>query len=81
MTEFVIVPEPEQELHHALLCFDLRANYIKRDAASISDSSLLNREYSTVDGLEQKVRCFGLQILHSWSNGLRLASDSRDGAL
>jgi NACHT domain len=53
IAEFVIVPVPEQELRHALRCFKLMAKYLKRDVASISDPSLLNRE---VDGLERKVR-------------------------
>jgi NACHT domain len=53
MTEFVIVPVPEQELCHAIRCFELMGTYLKRDVAGISDPSLLNRE---VDGFEEKVR-------------------------
>ncbi|KAF9517546.1 hypothetical protein BS47DRAFT_1389797 [Hydnum rufescens UP504] len=52
MMEFVIVPVPEQELRHATRCFELMEKYLKRDVASISDPTLLNRE---VDGLERKV--------------------------
>jgi hypothetical protein len=53
MPEFVIVPLPEQELRHAIRCFELMATHLKRDVAGISDPSLLNRE---VDGFEGKVR-------------------------
>ncbi|KAF9505275.1 hypothetical protein BS47DRAFT_561216 [Hydnum rufescens UP504] len=51
--EFVIVPVPDQELRHALRCFELMATFLKQDIAGISDFSLLNSE---VEGLEGKVR-------------------------
>jgi NACHT domain len=53
MPEFVILPVPEQELRHAVRCFELMATHLKRDVAGILDPSFLNRE---VDGFEQKVR-------------------------
>jgi hypothetical protein len=53
MTEFVIVPVPEQELQHAIRCFELMENYLRWDVAGVSNPSLLNRE---VEGLEGKVR-------------------------
>ncbi|KAF9512026.1 hypothetical protein BS47DRAFT_1318551, partial [Hydnum rufescens UP504] len=53
MTEFVIVAVPEQELRHAIRCFELMAIHLKRDVAGISDPSLLNRD---VEGFEEKVR-------------------------
>ncbi|KAF9517895.1 hypothetical protein BS47DRAFT_1325747 [Hydnum rufescens UP504] len=53
MREFVIVAVPEQELRHAIRCFELMAKHLKRDIAGISDPSLLNRE---VDGFKEKVR-------------------------
>jgi NACHT domain len=53
MSEFVIVAVLEQELRHAIRCFELMAAHLKRDVAGISDPSLLNRE---VDGFRRKVR-------------------------
>jgi NACHT domain len=53
LTEFVIVPVPEQELRHAIRCFELMAAHLKRDVAGISDPSLLNTE---VEGLERRVK-------------------------
>jgi NACHT domain len=53
MMEFVIVPEPQQELRHAMRCFELMGEYLREDVAGISDPSLLNRE---AVGLERKVR-------------------------
>ncbi|KAF9512576.1 hypothetical protein BS47DRAFT_1486132 [Hydnum rufescens UP504] len=53
MPEFVIVAVPEQELRHAIRCFELMAKHLKRDVAGISDPSLLNRD---VEGFEEKVR-------------------------
>ncbi|KAF9504200.1 hypothetical protein BS47DRAFT_1334671 [Hydnum rufescens UP504] len=53
MSEFVIVAVPEQELRHAIRCFELMATHLRRDVAGISDPSLLNSE---VDGFEEKVR-------------------------
>jgi NACHT domain len=53
MPEFVIVAWPEQELRHAIRCFELMAKHLKRDVAGISDPSLLNRD---VEGFEEKVR-------------------------
>ncbi|KAF9505348.1 hypothetical protein BS47DRAFT_1385977 [Hydnum rufescens UP504] len=53
MAEFVIVPVPEQELRHALRCFQLMATHLKRNVAGISDPSQLNEE---VDGFQSKVR-------------------------
>ncbi|KAF9518419.1 hypothetical protein BS47DRAFT_298514 [Hydnum rufescens UP504] len=51
--EFVIVAVPDQELRHALRCFELMATFLRQDIAGISDVSLLNSE---VEGLEEKVR-------------------------
>jgi AAA ATPase domain len=51
--EFLIVAVPNQELRHALRCFELMATFLKQDVAGISDVSLLNSE---VEGLEEKVR-------------------------
>ncbi|KAF9512010.1 hypothetical protein BS47DRAFT_1363413 [Hydnum rufescens UP504] len=51
--EFVIVAVPEQELRHAIRCFELMAKHLKRDVAGISDPSLLNRD---VEGFEEKVK-------------------------
>jgi AAA ATPase domain len=51
--DFVIVPIPSQERRHAIRCFGLLAQFLKRDIAGISDPSLLNEE---VDGFEEKVR-------------------------
>ncbi|KAF9512012.1 hypothetical protein BS47DRAFT_1114305 [Hydnum rufescens UP504] len=53
MPEFVIVAVPEQELRHAIRCFELMAKHLKRDVAGISDPSLLNRD---VEGFKKKVR-------------------------
>jgi NACHT domain len=53
MPEFVIVPKPEQELRHAIRCFELMGTHLKRDVAGISDPSLLNEQ---VDGFAEKVR-------------------------
>ncbi|KAF9514788.1 hypothetical protein BS47DRAFT_1361503 [Hydnum rufescens UP504] len=53
LPDFVIVALPDQELRHALRCFDLMARFLKRDIAGILDFSLLNSE---VKGLEEKVR-------------------------
>ncbi|KAF9508538.1 hypothetical protein BS47DRAFT_1488334 [Hydnum rufescens UP504] len=53
MPEFVIVAVPEQELRHAIRCFELMAKHLKQDVAGISDPSLLNRD---VEGFEEKVR-------------------------
>ncbi|KAF9518437.1 hypothetical protein BS47DRAFT_299858 [Hydnum rufescens UP504] len=50
--EFLIIAVPDQELRHALRCFELLAT-LKQDIAGISDISLLNSE---VEGLEEKVR-------------------------
>jgi AAA ATPase domain len=52
IAEFVIVAVPDQELRHALRCFELLAT-LKQDIAGISDILLLNSE---VEGLEGKVR-------------------------
>ncbi|KAF9502582.1 hypothetical protein BS47DRAFT_1244840, partial [Hydnum rufescens UP504] len=51
--EFVIVAVPDQELRHALRCFELMATFLRQDIAGISDVCLLNSE---VEGLEVKVR-------------------------
>ncbi|KAF9509840.1 hypothetical protein BS47DRAFT_113675 [Hydnum rufescens UP504] len=51
--EFVVVAVPDQELRHALRCFELMATFLKQDIAGISNVSLLNSE---VEGLEEKVR-------------------------
>jgi len=53
MAEFVIVPVPEQELRHAVRCFELMTMHLKRDVAGISNPSLLNSE---VEGFRQRVR-------------------------
>ncbi|KAF9505219.1 hypothetical protein BS47DRAFT_1374330 [Hydnum rufescens UP504] len=53
MSEFVIVAVPEQELRHAIRCFQLMATHLRRDVAGIMDPSLLNQD---VDGFEEKVR-------------------------
>ncbi|KAF9514157.1 hypothetical protein BS47DRAFT_1329073, partial [Hydnum rufescens UP504] len=53
ISEFVIVAVPDQELRHALRCFELMETFLKQDIAGISDLSLLNSE---VEGLDEKVR-------------------------
>ncbi|KAF9518938.1 hypothetical protein BS47DRAFT_1388613 [Hydnum rufescens UP504] len=49
--EFVIFSVPDQELRHALQCFELMATFLKQDVAGVSDFLLLNSE---VEGLEEK---------------------------
>ncbi|KAF9515244.1 hypothetical protein BS47DRAFT_1391779 [Hydnum rufescens UP504] len=51
--EFVILAVPDQELRHALRCFELMATFLKQDIAGILDMSPLNSE---VEGLNEKVR-------------------------
>ncbi|KAF9506343.1 hypothetical protein BS47DRAFT_1428372, partial [Hydnum rufescens UP504] len=50
--EFVIVAVPDQELRHALRCFELMGRFLRQDIVGISDVSLLNSE---VERLDEKV--------------------------
>jgi hypothetical protein len=49
---FTIITVPTQERRHALRCFELMSESLRRDLAGIGDASLLNSE---VEGFVQKV--------------------------
>jgi NACHT domain len=70
MPDFVIVPGPEQELRHAMRCFELMKKHLKQDVAGISDPSLLNLQ---VHGLKKKVAdAFSTRSILWWFEAMSL---------